>query len=106
LISRREFFKLTALSILSTSILARAQSLILDIKDQYWTRNSFVYIDLLSYVPPGNYEFSINKALPPGVTLKGSTISGIPTTNFYGENYEVTIGETNRPNSPTIISVS
>ncbi|MES9972377.1 MAG: hypothetical protein ABW092_20280 [Candidatus Thiodiazotropha sp.] len=65
---------------------------------QTWTVGVAVYIDLNDYVTDADGDaltFSLDRALPDGVTLNGSIISGTPTAETASADYTATADDGN-----------
>lgn len=78
------------------------------IPNQQWEVGQPVFLDLSDFVtdPDGDaLSFSLDSALPPGVTLNGSVISGTPVADFPTTQYEATADDGTpdapQPNAPT-----
>ena len=77
------------------------------IPPQVWTLGVPVYLDLAAYCtdPDGDpLTFSLSQALPPGVTLSGSVISGTPSVVFAQQSFIATAddhSDTVPPAAPT-----
>lgn len=66
------------------------------IPDQTWVVGVPVLLDLAAYCtdPDGDaLSFSLDLALPPGVTLSGSVISGTPTAEFAQATFVATAAD-------------
>jgi len=73
------------------------------IPDQQWEVGESVFLDLSEFVtdPDGDsLTFGLDMVLPPGVTLNGSVISGIPTTEFPSTQYVATADDDVMPPAP------
>jgi hypothetical protein len=60
---------------------------------QVWTVGVPVYLDLTAHCTDADGDtlsFSLNRSLPPGVTLNGSVISGTPTGTFSAAQFIAT----------------
>jgi len=98
--SRREFLKGTAAVTVGMGIgawsdrcWAVGDPIWQAIPDQTWAVGVPVYLDLANYAASqigANLLFTLNKALPNGVSLNGSVISGTPTATFSGNGYIAT----------------
>ena len=77
------------------------------IPNQAWTVGVPVSLNLASYCtdPDGNpLTFTLDRALPPGLTLNGSIISGTPTATFASTSFVATADDhqdTTPPSPPT-----
>ena len=72
---------------------------------QVWTVGVPVLLDLANYCTDADGDalaFSLNRSLPPGVTLTGSVISGTPTTAFSAASFIATAddGDDSIPPAP------
>jgi hypothetical protein len=101
--SRRGFLKLlgaAAIALVGAATLstpvrrARATAPIwTTVPDQTWVVGVPVYLDLMTFCTDADGDalaFSLSSALPPGVTLSGSVISGTPTTPFSAKQFVAT----------------
>lgn len=72
------------------------------VPNQLWTVGVPVNLNLASYCtdPDGNpLTFTLDRALPPGLTLNGSVISGTPTGTFASASFVATAND-NQDSTP------
>ena len=110
--SRREFLKATiamgsGIVVAPNVVWAVDDPIWSAIPDQTWAVGVPVHFDLANYATSqigAELIFAINKALPNGVSLNGSVISGTPTDVFSETEYVATAEDGNvldtRPDSP------
>ena len=82
------------------------------VPNQLWRIGESVYLDLSDFVTDADGDelsFTLDFALPPGITIDGSVISGIPTSEFASTEFTATAddGEIEiAPNPPTGLTIS
>ena len=120
-VTRRNFMKrattaftalaLGAAALISTKAKAAAP-VWATIPNQLWRLGEPVFLDLSDFVTDTDGDalrFSLNLPLPPGITLNGSVISGVPTTEFPTAAFTATADDGTpevAPNPPTGLTVS
>jgi hypothetical protein len=110
--TRRDFLKIASTATLASMFTWRrtvraASPVWSTIPDQTWTVGQPVYLDLADYVtdPDGDsLIFSLDVALPQGVTLNGSVISGTPEAPMAARSYVASANDTGLP-APTNLTV-
>ena len=112
--TRRQFLKITGAIVTMSSMFswhrfARAELPVwTTIPVQNWIAGQPVFLDLADYVSDADGDsltFSLDIALPKGVTLNGSIISGTPEAPMEATSYVASADDVSPPSPPTNVLI-
>jgi hypothetical protein len=119
--TRRNFVKrtstaITALAFGATALISNkakaAAPVWTTIPDQLWRVGESVHLDLSNFVTDADGDtlsYQLDVALPPGLTISGSIISGVPTSEFSPAEFTAAASDGTdevAPNPPTGLTIS